>query len=455
MVNEMKIVVIGCGNVGKSITKRLCEEGHEVTVIDSSQEVIKDISYSQDVIGVIGNGAGYSVQMEAGVDKCDLLIAATDSDEINLLSCLFAKRAGNCKTIARVRNPLYRDEAAYIKEELALSLIINPEYDTATEMTRVLRFPSADKIDTFANGKVELLKFAVSKGSILHGKSLLEVGKTTKSKVLICAVLREDKVYIPYGGFILNEGDIVAIIAKPQDARKFFEWIKVDTHHVKDTLIVGGGKIAFYLANQLIKSGIDVKIIESDKDRCNELSELLPKATVINGDALNKGVLLEEGIKEAESIVLLTGSDESNVFLSLFAEKVSKAKIITKINKLGFMDIYTSLQSGSIMCPKSITSDNVLSYVRARQNTLGSNVETMVRVLDNRVEALEFKINKGSKAIGVPLMNLSMKRNILIACVNRGGNIIIANGQTVIEEEDTVVVITDKAGLDDFEHILL
>lgn len=450
----MKIIIVGCGKVGKTIVEQLCMENHDITVIDNNPEVIQEVTTQIDVMGVVGNGASFSVQKEAGIEESDLLIAVTQSDEINLLCCLFAKKAGISSTIARVRNPLYREEIPYIKEELGLSMTINPEFEAATEIARILRFPSANKVDTFAKGRVELLKFIVGEGSVLHNKSLVEVANMTKSEVLICAVEREEEVTIPNGSFVLKEQDTISIIASPVAAKDFFKRIGVDTHQVKNTIIVGGGRMAYYLAEQLIRTGISVKIIEKDRERCEELSELLPKATIINGDGSNQSVLMEEGIASAESFVALTGIDEGNVFLSLFAKKCSKAKVITKINRTSFSDIIHSFNLGSMIYPKNITADYIVSYVRAKQNSIGSNVETLYKIIENKVEALEFKITSKAPVIGIPLCELRVKKNILIGCINRNGKISIANGQTRIQDGDTVIVITTQTGLHDISDIL-
>ena len=348
----MKIIIVGCGKVGTTLTKQLSLEHHDITVIDKNSDAISDIMNEYDVMGVVGNGASYSVQKEAGIDETDLLIAVTHSDELNLLCCLMGKKAGNANTIARVRDPLYSKEVNYLKEELGLSMTINPEYAAATEIARILRFPSANKIDTFAKGRVEILNFVIAENSILADKTLIDVSKSIKADVLICAVQRGDDVFIPNGKFILRAMDKVSIVASPLNAKEFFNKIGYDTHQVKDTMIVGGGMIGYYLAEQLIKMGISVKIIERDKERCEELSELLPKATIIHGDATNQDILIEEGITRCDSFVSLTGIDEGNIFLSLFAENCSSGKVITKINRITFDDIITTFNLGSLIYPK-------------------------------------------------------------------------------------------------------
>jgi len=450
----MKIIIVGCGKIGLSIIKQLIIEKHDITVIDKNPDVINDVTNNYDVMGLVGNGASYSVQKDADVDKTDLLIAVTGSDEFNLLCCLFAKKAGNCNTIARVRDPLYSKEIQYIKDELGLSMIINPEYAAAVEISRLLRFPSADKIDTFAKGRVELLNLVITPDSPFVDKTLIDVSKRVLSDILICTVERGEDIFIPNGAFIIRAGDKITIVASAINSREFFTRIGYDTHQVKDTMIIGGGRMSFYLAEILLKMGIRVKIVEVKRDKCEVLSENLPKATIINGDATNQEVLNEEGISGCDSFVSLTGIDETNIFLSLFAKTKTNGKVITKIDRISFDDIINTFSAGSLIYPDKIAADYIVSYVRAMQNSIGSNVETLIKLNGGRVEALEFKILKGSPVVGIPLMQLSLKRDILIACINRKGTIIIPKGQNTIEEGDTVIVVTTKSGLSDIKDIL-
>jgi trk system potassium uptake protein TrkA len=450
----MRIIIVGCGKIGLSIIKQLVIEKHDITVIDKNQEVINDITNNYDVMGLVGNGASYSVQKDAGVDRTDLLIAVTGSDEINLLCCLFAKKAGNCNTIARVRDPLYSKEIQYIKDELGLSMIINPEYAAAVEISRLLRFPSADKIDTFAKGRVELLNLVITEDSPFVNKTLIDVAKRVLSDILICTVERGDDIFIPNGAFILRANDKITIVASAVNSREFFTKIGYDTHQVKDTMIIGGGTMTYYLAELLLKMGIKVKIVEVNRDKCETLSENLPRATIINGDATNQEILIEEGINGCDSFVSLTGIDETNIILSLFAKTRTSGKIVTKIDRISFDDIINTFNVGSLIYPDKIAADYIVSYVRAMQNSIGSNVETLIKLNGGRVEALEFKILKGSPVIGIPLMQLNLKRDILIGCINRRGTIIIPKGQNTIEEGDTVIVVTTKSGLSDIKDIL-
>ena len=450
----MKIIVVGCGKVGAAVIGQLSREGHDISVIDVDSTVVTDISNNYDVMGLVGNGASHSLQMEAGIETADLLLAVTDSDELNLLCCLIAKKAGGCNTIARVRSPIYNEEITFLKEELGLSLTVNPEYAAATEAARVLRFPSAVHIETFAKGKVEIVKVRIPEKSVLDGCQLMDIHKRTGTDVLISTVERGNQVEIPNGSFVLKAGDVISIVASKQNTRDFVERIGLSSRRVRDCMIVGGGKIAFYLAQQLIESGIHVKIIDKDRDRCEELSAQLPKAVILHADASNQDILREEGITACESFVTLTGLDEENLFLSMFAQSVSKAKVITKVDRLGFDDIIKRLDLGTIIHPKNITADNIVRYVRALQNSIGSNVESLYKIIDDKVEALEFLIQRDSPIIGIPLAELKVKPGVLIACISRGGRTMIPNGASRILEGDSVIVVTSHLGFGDIRDIL-
>ena len=429
----MKIIVIGCGKVGSALARQLSEEGHDVSVIDRNPEVVNEVTSSCDVIGIVGNGGSHAVQKEVGIEDADLLIAASDSDELNLLSCLIAKKAGNCSTIARVRNPIYNSEIGFIREELGLSLTVNPEYAAAMEASRLLKFPSAIKIEPFARGHIELLKFPISGNSPLGGHTLAEVTKNIGGDVLVCAVERgpEHNVTIPDGLFRLQAGDILSIIAGPKSAHAFVEKAGLKSRSVSNCMIIGGGTIAYYLARILLDSHIDVTIIEKKPEVCKMLAEELPEANIICGDAANQNVLLEEKIESIESFVSLTGMDEENIFLSLCARRASSrdVKLITKV-------------------------EYIVRYVRAMENSIGSNVETLYNIIENKAEALEFLVQEGAPVIGIPLMQLPLKKDVLVACIYRNRQVIIPNGQTKMEVGDRVIVVTTKIGFQDIRDIL-
>lgn len=450
----MQIIIVGCGNVGVTLTAHLSSEGHDITVIDSNGKKVQQVASKYDVKGVVGNGASYLTLMEAGIEKADLMIAVTGLDEQNLLSCLFARKAGICHTIARVRNPEYIKEIDYIKEELGLSMTINPEYAAATEIARLLRFPSAIEIDTFAKGKIELLKFKMGSDSKICGLQLKKINSVIKCDVLVCAVERGSEVIIPDGNFVLEAGDVVSIVASPANAARFFKQIGIETNQVKDAVLVGGGAVSYYLAKQLCDMGISVVILEKDQHRCEELSELLPKARIINGDEIDRDLLLEMGLRETEAFAALTGIDEENIMLSLFAKRHSRAKIITKVNRISFDEIVDNMELGSVIYPKFITSEYIIQYVRAMQNSIGSNVETMYKLIGDRVEALEFSIREDSPVVGIPLQALNLKPNLLICSINHKGKVITPRGQDMMQVGDTVVVVTTNVGLKDVKDIL-
>lgn len=450
----MKIIIVGCGKVGRTLAEELNKEDNEVTVIDRRYSVVEEISNKFDVMGVAGNGASYQTQMEAGIKKADILIAVTGSDELNLLCCLIAKRAGNCQTIARVRNPEYSAEIGFVKEALGLAMTINPEFAAAQEIARVLRFPSAIKINSFAKGRVELLKFKIPAESRLDDMLVMNIAPKLGADVLVCAVEREDEVYIPKGNFRLHEKDVVSILAEPKKASDFFKKIGIETHQVKDTMIVGGGDTAYYLAKLLLPMGIDVKLIEFQEERCNILSELLPKAQVIHADGTEQSVLIEEGVGQAEAFVALTNIDEENVMLSLFARTQTDGKIATKINRMDFDKVIRGLDLDTTVYPKKITAQHILQFVRAMKNSIGCNVETMYRILDDKAEALEFVVKENSQLPGVPLQELQIKENTIVACIIRGRKIIVPRGKDEMQVGDSVVIVTTTLGLKDIGDVI-
>lgn len=450
----MKIIIAGCGKVGMTLAEQLTGEGHNLVVIDPDGEKIKEVSELYDVMGVVGNGTSVSVLQEAGVEDTDLLIAVTGSDEMNLLCCLFAKKTGKCHTIARVRNPLYNKELGFIKEQLGLSMIINPELTAATEIARILRFPTASKIDTFAKGRVELLSFRIKPEFKLDGQRIVDMMMHYKPDILVCGVERGDEVFIPNGNFVLRNNDRLTIIGTPRNTASFFRKIGVITHQIKNVMIIGAGTIGFYLAKILEETKANIHMIEKNRERCEHLSELLPNTTIIHGDATERKLLDEEGLSQTEAFVTLTGLDEENLFLALYAKMHSRAKIIAKVNRITFDDVIDQMDIDTIIYPKHITTDYITRYVRAMQNSIGSNVETLHRILDNRAEALEFNVKEGSEVTGIPLAELKTKDNLLIGCITRNGIIHIPRGQDSIQVGDTVIVITSIKGLNDLRDIL-
>lgn len=450
----LRIIIVGCGKVGTTLVEQLTKEGHAITIIDQNAARVREIINLYDIMGLVGNGASYSVQMEAGIEDTDLIIAVTESDELNLLCCTVAKRVGDCAAIARVRTPDYSQEVEYLREKLGLALIINPEMEAAKEAARILYLPTALEAHSFAHGQAELIKFVIPANTILDGMSIAHMGKNIASDVLVCAVEREGEVYIPDGNFCLRTGDILSFVASRKATRSFLKHTGFQTSQVKNTMIIGGGKAAYYLAVQLLNMGISVKIIEKNKARCEELSILLPNAIIIHGDGTDQDLLEEEGISYAESFVPLTGIDEENILLTLYARQVSSAKVITKVNRITFKNVINQLDLGSVIYPRYITSEAIIAYVRARKDSRNSNIETLYHMFDSRVEAIEFRVDKESPVTNVPLKDLSLKSNLLIACISRDGHIIIPSGQDSILPGDSVMVVTTHTGFDNILDIL-
>ncbi|MBP5223286.1 MAG: Trk system potassium transporter TrkA [Lachnospiraceae bacterium] len=450
----MRIVIVGCGKVGTALARSLSQEDNNICIVDVKSDVVHQIATENDIMGMVGNGASYSVLKEAGIETADLLIAVTESDELNLLCCVIARKASKCQTIARVRNPMYSQEKRFLQRELGLSMIINPEQTAAAEIASVLGFPSALGIDSFAGGKVEMIRFRIPAESMLDNMSLKAVSAMVKCDFLICAVDRGGKVEIPGGNFVLQSGDLVSLVTSRQSAKMFFEQIHMNTNRARNTMIVGGGKITLYLAKMLDNLGIAVKIIEKSPQRCKELSEILPKATVINGDGSDEAFLQEERIDTMDSFVALTNMDEENILLSLLAKKKVSRKVVTKINREQLNEVIHNLELDSVVYPKLLTAQKILRYSRATRNSIGSNVKTLYRLYDDKVEALEFYITEKSKITGITLQQMKLKKGLLICAIIRNDKLLIPDGHTEILPGDSMIVVTTQLGLKDAENIL-
>ena len=446
--NGLNIIIVGCGKVGMTLIEQLSKEGHDITIIDKNAAKVQEMSNLYDIMGLVGNGASYSVQMEAGIENADLIIAVTASDELNLLCCTVAKQVGDCAAIARVRTPDYSKEAGYLREKLGLTMIINPELEASLETARILYLPTALEVNSFAHGQAEIVKFKIPEGNLLDGMTIATLGKSITNDILICAIEREGEVYIPGGNFQMAKDDIVSFVAPRRHIRSFLKKIGFKTKQVKDAMIVGGGKASYYLAKQLIAMGIDVKIIEQNKERCEELSILLPEAIIINGDGTDEEVLREEGIEYAQAFIPLTGIDEENIMLTLHAKQVSNAKLITKINRSTFKNVISKLDLGSVIYPRYITSEAIIAYVRAKKNSTNSNIETLYHMFDNRAEAIEFCVT------GIPLKDLMLKNDLLVSFIYRNGKVQIPSGLDTIEVGDTVMIVTTHTGLDNIQDII-
>ncbi len=450
----MNIIIVGCGKVGQALAEQLNDEGNNITVIDTVPEKVNDVSSRYDVMGVVGNGATHLIQQEAGIDHADLLIAVTGSDELNLLCCVIAKKAGNCQTIARVRSPQYSTEAAFLKDELGLAMVINPEQEAAREIARILRFPSAMKIDTFGRGRVELLKFRVPENSPIVGCAVKDIVAKLHCDVLVCTVERGEDAYIPKGDFVFEEKDVISIVAAPRKAAEFFRKIRYKMNSVKDVMIIGGGEIGHYLCEQLVRSGMSVKIIEKDPKRCEELCAMLDGVTIINGDASDQNILLESGLEHTEAFVALTNLDEENILLSLFAKSASHCKLVTKINRIEFDNVINQLDLDSTIYPKNVTSDNIVRYVRAMRSSIGSNMETLYNIIKGKAEAAEFIIKERSAVLDTPLMELKLKPNVLIAAILRDKKVMIPRGHDTLQINDAVIIVSSRLALHDITDII-
>ena len=452
--NSLKIMIVGCGQVGMNLARQLVEAGNNVTVIDVSPKKVNDICSKCDCLGVVGNGATHAVQHRAGINDTDLLIAVTGSDELNILCCIMAKKASDCHTIARVKNPEYSTDTEYLEDELGIGMIINPQFAAASEIARILRFPSAMKIDTFAGGRVELVKFRLPEQSPLIGMSVREVVSKLHSDVLICTIERGEEAYIAKADFVFAARDVISLVSSPKNAEKFFAKIGYKTNSVKDVIVAGGGETARYLSSMLREEGVSVKIIEKSVEVCDDLATRFPGVIVINGNAGDKETLLEEGIEKAGAFVALTNLDEENILVSLFAKSAGEGKVITKINRFDFDDVVSHLDLDTIIYPKNITSDLIVRYIRAMKNTIGSNVETLYNVIKGKVEASEFIVKKNSPITEAPLCQLKFKEGVIVAAILRKKKVIIPRGSDKIAAGDRVVIVSGNIALHDISDVL-
>ena len=451
----MNVIIVGCGRVGCTLAEKLIEDGgNSVTVVDMDSVKVQELTERFDVMGVVGNGATHTTLLEADIKSADLFIAVTNSDELNLLCCMVAKKEGDCQVIARLKSPEYSEEAEYLQDELGLALVINPEYAAAEEIARILRFPAAIKIEPFAKGKVELIKFRLPEDSHIVGMSVKDVMIRYKCDVLVCTIERGDDSYIANGDFVFEAKDIVTIVASPKNAKEFFKIINYKGHSIKNAIVVGGGVITHYLCEILDRSGITLKIIEKDRKVCEELAGLFPACKIINGNATDKELLLEEGVKSAGAFVALSRHDEENILLSLFVQEVCQGKLITKINRIDYDNVLNRLELDTTICPTHITSDVILRYVRSARKTLGSNIETLYNIIPGEVEATEFIIKERSLIAEKPLSMLRFKENVLVAAIYRDKKVIIPRGNDVIQAGDAVVIVSKRTGLHDITEVL-
>lgn len=451
----MDIIIVGSGKVGRTIADELNNSGHSITVIDHDISALEKLSDTQNIMTIEGNGATLSTLKEANINDCDLLIAVTATDELNLYTCLIAKNAGVKRTIARVRNPQYTQDLPFVKDDLKLSMAINPEQICARELTRMLKFPGVVAMASFARGNVDMIKIKVDEKSPLASNKVVQSSHMLKDGVRICVVERDNECYIPNGDFVIEAGDLISFVAPSKTAAKLLKTLGVISNRGRSVILLGGSKIAFYLAKDLLDAGIDVKIIDNDKERCIQLSEALDDALIIYGDAMDQDLLLSEGIEHSSAIVTMMNTDEENLVSSLYAKQVNPdAKIITEIGNLKISSVFEILPLDVMFNPKKIAGEHIMRYVKAMHNSRDSEFETVYPIASGKAEALEFRVIKDNLATGIPLSGLNLKDDLQIACINRQGKTIIPKGSDTIEIGDTVIVVTKQKGLSDLNDIL-
>ncbi len=450
----MKIVIIGLGTIGKTILKNLSRKGHSITIIDEDKNKIEGLIEKYDISGIVGNGACLDIQREAGVRGADLAIALTNSDELNVFACLVAKKNGVKNTIARVRNPDYRKQIMEMKDELGISMIVNPEQDTAAEIFNLINLPSIAQVEHFAKGRVLLVEIVAEKGCALIGETLITLGKKLNTKVLICAVQRGQNVIIPTGNFVIEEGDRIHLTSDAKSLRDFLAEVNLVKSPLKNIMIVGGSRIAYYLANELSKKKYKIKLIESNLAVAEELASELPRVTVIHGNGTQHELLIEEGIEAMDAFVALTDIDEENMVVTMFANKMKVKKTITQIKSDDLVGMLDELGIENTVSPQNIVANRIISYIRALANTRGSNVLTLYRLVNDQVEALEFYAKKPEPIYDKPLKELKIKENCLVACIIRENEVIIPNGNDSIKLGDNVIVVTTHKNFDDLTDIL-
>ena len=450
----MDIIIVGGGKVGSALAEELCSDNN-VTVIEKNEVRITAMVNDFDIMGIAGNCLQTSVLTEANVQKCNIFIAVTGLDEVNILSCLIAKKMGARHCIARVRSPEFDKQLVFMRDELGISMMINPDYIAANEIAKVLRYPEAINIESFAKGRVDLAEIRITSGSILENITLSQLSRRLRLDVLICAVQRGDELFIPDGTSVLKAGDKIHMTASHSAMVKFFKSISAAYREkrVKSAVLIGGGRVAYHLAQQLIEMGIKVKIIEVDPQRSEELSDRLNKVSICCADGTDHDVLREERVYDADAVVSLTGIDEENILLSLLAKNNGVDKVVTKVNRMTFLQLTDTLSLDSIISPKSIMVRQILQYVRAKKNSAGNNVTTLYRLVNDRLEAVEFVIRDKKDYVDVPLKKLKLRKGILIASIVRGNELIIPKGDDCLKVNDSVVVVTTNTGFKDLSDI--
>ncbi len=450
----MKIIIAGAGKIGYSVAGILADEGHDITVIDNNSSTIANLSNNLDVICVEGSATNSETLLEAGAAEADLLMAATRSDETNMVCGISARKLGTKHVIARIRDTAYLQQMEFLREALGLSVIVNPELECAREISRILRLPSATRVDAFSKGSAEIVEHRVREGGRLDGLQLKQLPQSFNAKVLVGVVERGGEAIIPNGDFTLRSGDLLSITGADKELRKFFIATGQYKKPVRRVMIMGGGRIAVYLARMLLDSGMSVTVVEANRSRCDELCDLIPEANVIFGDATRSEVLLEEGILSCDAFVALTGDDGDNIITSMYAKHMDVGKIVVKVNREYYDRILDSAGLDSVVAPRTLVAQQLARYVRAMSNSIGSSMETLYKLADGKVEALEFKVSQGSKVIGVPLKDLKLKPNIIISAIVRGNRTILPGGDTEICAGDHAVVVTKAGWLKVLDNII-
>ena len=452
----MKIIIVGCGKIGKSMISSLTSEGHNLTIVDNNMQTLNETADAFDVMGVCGNAVDSDTLIEAGVTDADLIVALTASDEVNMLTCHIAKNLGVKHSVARIRNPEYNDDSlTFLRQHLNISISINPEYLVAEEINNILQLPAAVKVERFSRRNIEMVEIKLPKGSSLDGINLIKMREKYRANYLICTVQRNNEVFIPDGRFELREGDKIGIVAEHGETKKLLDMLGLLRRQAKSVMILGGSKPSYYLAKKLVSLGVDVKIIEKKLQTCEFLASEIPEAVIIHGDGAQQELLLEEGIANMDAFISLTGMDEQNIMLSIFASMQNVPKAVAKINRDELLTMAEKLGVETIISPSHLSTNIIVQYARALKNTKGSNVETLYKLLDGKAEALEFKVASGSRVIGIPFRQIKLKPNILIAGITRDTQIIIPSGNDMILEGDRVIVIAAEQRLNDLDDILL
>ena len=450
----MNIIIAGAGKVGGTVAEHLSQEGHSVTIVDMADKTLERLSNQLDVMCVKGNCASRDLLLEAGARDCDVLIAATASDEINLLCCHTAHNQGVPYTVARVRGTEYANNLDVLKRDLGITMLINPEFASAVEISRLLRFPSAANIDTFARGRVELISFHVQESDFLVGRSLASLSSRIQGlPVLFCAVERGDGVFIPNGATVLDKDDRVYMAGTPNGVHQFFKLLGRNTHRIRNVFIIGGGRIAFYLLVQLERLGMNCKVVEKSDVRCRAMAEEFPHSLIIQGDGTDPELLTEERMAASDAFIALTDRDEDNLIISLYAHQAGVSKVVAKSNRQNYTSIAHSAGVESVVSPKLTTAGQILRMVRGLQNSKGSAMTALYRIAEGQAEAMEFVVAPNTQHLGIPLKDLKLRKGILIAVIVRGNKVIIPEGSTTLERGDNVIVVARNSGILDLNDI--